>query len=94
MPDSHDDDKRGAESPSHRDKIIIISVVCGCIAVAALVCSIVFSMKTRKDQSLAGYAKRGAVLGLAEAARRGALAPGEQAAPAAGARSLGWRPIM
>jgi hypothetical protein len=36
----------------------------------------------------------GAVLGLAEAARRGALAPGEQAAPAAGSRSLGWRPIM
>jgi hypothetical protein len=36
----------------------------------------------------------GAVLGLAESARRGALAPGERTAPAAGSRSRGWRPIM
>jgi hypothetical protein len=36
----------------------------------------------------------GSVLGMAEAARRGALAPGERTAPAAESRSRGWRPIM
>ena len=57
-----------------RTTIIIVSVVCGCIAVAALVCAIVFSMRTRRDRSLAGFAKREAAFDAANAASGAAAA--------------------